>query len=147
MKRITNVDTFSALLDRLITERIKLFFFEKENQVDKMLHQREIILELKIRIADLLEECFEEKGYQYFGERRTFDENAIVESLEHLIVSDILIGEGDRARLAEITSESPNFQKILHNEKLTRKSNENRAKHKNLIDQIFRGLFIQWKKP
>ena len=31
MKYITNIDTISALLDRLITENIKLYFFNKDN--------------------------------------------------------------------------------------------------------------------
>lgn len=146
MPRITNVDTLSALIDRLITERIKLFFFEKDNKVPEIVHQREVIAELKIRIADLFNQCFEEKGYKYLGEKRTFDENAIIESIEHLTQSDILIGEGDRRRLAEITSGDPDFEVILKNEKITRKANEGRARHKNFIDKTFEGLFRQWKK-
>ena len=34
--RVTNIDTLSALLDRLVTENIKLYFFKKENLIDKM---------------------------------------------------------------------------------------------------------------
>ena len=31
MKYITNIDTLSALLDRLISENIKLYFFKKDS--------------------------------------------------------------------------------------------------------------------
>ena len=34
MSYITNIDTLSALLDRLISENIKLHFFRKEDVVD-----------------------------------------------------------------------------------------------------------------
>lgn len=144
--RLTNVDSLSALLDRLITERIKLFFFEKDNKIPQIIHQREVISELKIRIADLFEECFEERGYAYMGEQRTFDENAIIETIDQLTKNDILIGEGDRARLSEITSHNPNFNHIVYNEKLTRKSNEGRAASKNFIDLTFKKLFSVWQK-
>ena len=144
--RLTNVDNLSALLDRLVCERIKLFFFEKDNKIPEIVHQREVITELKIRISDLLTECFENGGYKYFGEKRTFDENAIIESIEQLVVNDIFIGEGDRNRLAEITSDDPNFQIILQNEKITRKANEGRARNKNFIDSAFAQLFKTWKR-
>lgn len=144
--RLTNVDNLSALIDRLVCERIKLFFFEKDNKIPEIVHQREIIAQLKVRIADLFIECFESRGYQYFGEKRTFDENAIIESIEQLVVNDIFIGEGDRNRLAEITSDNPNFQVILQNEKITRKANEGRARNKNFIDSAFAQLFKTWKQ-
>ena len=40
MKYITNIDTLSALLDRLISENIKLYFFEKDNLADNIKHQK-----------------------------------------------------------------------------------------------------------
>jgi hypothetical protein len=123
-----------------------LFFFEKDNKVSDIIHQREVIMQLKIRISDLFAECFEECGYEYISERRTFDEGSIVESIEQLIDNDIRIGEGDRARLAEIISIDPDFQVILKNEKLTRKSNEGRAREKNFIDNTFAKLFKIWQK-
>ena len=36
MSYITNIDTLSALLDRLISENIKLHFFRKEGVVDNI---------------------------------------------------------------------------------------------------------------
>ena len=47
MGYITNIDTLSALLDRLISENIKLHFFRKENVTDNIEHQENLIEEIK----------------------------------------------------------------------------------------------------
>lgn len=79
-----------------------------------------------------------ENGYNYLSEKRTFNENSIVEELEQLIFNDINIGESDRARLAQVQSEDPNLEKFIVNEKRLRKANEGRAKNKNNIDRLFK---------
>jgi len=138
--RLTNIDALSALIDRLIVENIKHFFFNKDGKIEETQQQVKIITEIKSRLSELILECVSEGNYDYLSERRTFDEEAIVENIEELIKSNILIGEGDRKRLKEITSENPNFDVILVNEKLTRKSNEGRARNKNAIDELFHRL-------
>ena len=45
--RITNIDTLSAYLDRLVTENIKLYFFNKDGLIEKANHQKKIIEEIK----------------------------------------------------------------------------------------------------
>jgi hypothetical protein len=126
-KRITNVDTLSALFDRLITENIKLYFFDKEKLEEKVKHQKVVIEELKKRISELFEICLTEHNYNYVSEKRTFDENSITEELEQLITNDINIGESDRERL----------KLAMMNEKRLRKANEGRARNKNNIDMKF----------
>ena len=126
--RVTNIDTLSSFLDRLITENIKLFFFKKDNLTDKVKHQQTIILEIKQKIDELLIETFE-IGYGYISEKRTFTNN-ILENLEDLVTNDINIGESDRKRL-EIA---------MMEEKRLRKSNEGRSKNKNNIDENFKKL-------
>lgn len=123
-----------------------MFFFKKDNKVENAWHQERVIMELKMRISDLFQECLEDNEYEYLGEKRTFDENAIIESIEELIHSNIRIGEGDRTRLNEVLKEEPNLDIILVNERLTRKSNETRAKSKNRLDELFGGLFNLWKR-
>ena len=61
--RITNLDTLSAMLDRLVTENIKKFFFEKDGLDDKVNHQVEVITELKEKISELFHECYDNKEY------------------------------------------------------------------------------------
>jgi hypothetical protein len=139
--RVTNIDTLSAYLDRLITENIKLYFFNKDNLTDKVAHQKIVIEEIKIKISELFLETIERNSYNYIEEHRTFNESAIVEELEELIQNDINIGEADRARLAETTKEIPNLDRMIVNEKRLRKANEGRARNKNNIDKLFKSQF------
>lgn len=138
--RITNIDTLSAYLDRLITENIKLYFFNKDGLQDRAAHQREVIEEIKNKITVLLVGSIESRSYIYKEEHRTFDENSIVEQLEELIQNDINIGEADRARLEETKKDNPSLERMIVNEKRLRKANEGRAVNKNNIDSIFKRI-------
>jgi len=138
--RVTNIDTLSAYLDRLITENIKLYFFNKDNDLEKVNHQQKIISEIKAKISILFLEILKENQYNYIEEYRTFNESAIVEELEDLIRNDINIGEADRARLYETTKDVPNLDKMIINEKRLRKANEGRARNKNTIDKMINDL-------
>ena len=132
--RVTNIDTLSALFDRLITENIKKYFFNKDGKLEETKHQEIVISEVKNKITELFTEVFESGEYPHLSEKRTFDENAIVEELEELIFNDINIGEADRERLLQVNSDNPNIEKLIVNEKRLRKSNEGRARNKNNID-------------
>ena len=127
--RITNIDTLSAYLDRLVTERIKHFFFKKDNKFEDIEHQEIVITEIKDRISCLIEDCLKDNNYIYTEEKRTFANN-ILESIDELTTNDINIGESDRQRL----------KIALMEEKRLRKSNEGRSKNKNDIDDNFKKL-------
>ena len=142
MSYITNIDTLSALLDRLISENIKLHFFRKDGIVDNIEHQEKVISEIKHRISQLLTDVYENKKYDYVSELRTYKPDDIVETLEELIHNDITTGEGDRANLKEATSEDPSLEHFTRNHKLIRKANENRAVSKNKLDKQF-GKYIE----
>ena len=126
-KRVTNIDALSALLDRLVTENIKRFFFDKDGLVEKVDHQDVVISEIKERLTELFLEVYDNGTYDYISENRTFTASNIVENIEQLITNDIHIGESDRARLNIAMME----------EKRLRKSNEGRAQNKNNIDREF----------
>ena len=128
--RITNIDTLSDLIDRLITENIKLFFFEKDKLEEKALHQKDIINEIKYKLKELFLEVYNANCYDYIDEKRTFSSSNIVEEISELVTNDIHIGESDRARLNIAMLE----------EKRLRKSNEGRSKNKNNIDKNFQNL-------
>tara|TARA_B100000508_G_C11366150_1_gene231361 strand:- start:301 stop:744 length:444 start_codon:yes stop_codon:yes gene_type:complete len=140
MGYITNIDTLSALLDRLISENIKLHFFRKEDVVDDIEHQENLIEEIKYRITQLLSDTYNERQYKYISEKRTYKPEDIVETLEELIHNDITTGEGDRANLKEATSDNPSLEHFTRNHKLIRKANENRAVAKNKLDKQFKGF-------
>ncbi len=137
MKYITNIDTLSALLDRLISENIKLYFFKKDGVVDNIKHQEEVISDIRKRLVLLFTDTFESKSYEYVSELRTYKPDDIVETLEELIHNDITTGEGDRANLKEATTDNPSLKHFTRNHKLIRKANENRAVSKNKLDKQF----------
>ena len=138
MKYITNIDTLSALLDRLISENIKLYFFKKDSLMYNVKHQEEVISDIRKRLVLLFTETFESKSYEYVSELRTYKPDDIVETLEELIHNDITTGEGDRANLKEATTDNPSLEHFTRNHKLIRKANENRAKAKNKLDEQFK---------
>lgn len=138
--RITNIDTMSAYFDRLITENIKLYFFEKDRLPEKVEHQRIIITEIKQKISELFLEILKNNQYNYVEEYRTFDETSIIEELEDLIRNDINIGEADRVRLEETKKDEPGLDRMIVNEKRLRKANEGRARNKNTIDKQFKDM-------
>jgi hypothetical protein len=138
--RITNIDTLSAYLDRLITENIKLYFFRKDGLTAKIDHQLMVIDEIKKKISKLIFESLKENSYNYVEEFRTFNESSILEELEELIQNDINIGEADRARLEETKKEHPSLDRMIVNEKRLRKANEGRARNKNTIDKQFKDI-------
>ena len=140
MRYITNIDTLSALIDRLISENIKLYFFKKDKLDDNIRHQKNVISEVKDRISNLLCEVYLDGNYDYMSELRTYKPEDIVETLEELIHNDITTGEGDRANLKEATSDNPSLEHFTRNHKLIRKANENRAAAKNKLDKQFKGF-------
>ena len=139
MSYITNIDTLSALLDRLISENIKLHFFKKDGIDENIEHQQKVISEIKERLFVLFDEVYREGKYEYVSELRTYKPEDIVETLEELIHNDITTGEGDRANLKEATSDTPSLEHFTRNHKLIRKANENRAVSKNKLDEQFKG--------
>ena len=82
--RLSNIDTLSAYFDRLITENIKLFFFKKEQDLQKIHHQEVAIDMIKEKISQLLQD---------------------------LVTNDVHIGESDRARLRIAQMEEKRLRK------------------------------------
>jgi len=138
--RITNIDTLSALFDRLISENIKLYFFKKDSLEENIDHQEVVISQIKEKISELFTEVLESGSYKYLSEKRTYKPDDIVETLEELITNDITTGEGDRANLKEATSDNPSLEHFTHGHKLIRKANENRAVSKNKLDEQFKDI-------
>ena len=146
MSYITNIDTLSALLDRLISENIKLYFFRKDGIDENIEHQEKVIFGIKEKLKTFFLEIYvNQYGYEYISEKRTYKPDDIVETLEELIHNDIVTGEGDRANLKEATSDNPSLEHFTRNHKLIRKANENRAVSKNKLDEQFKGFVNEQK--
>jgi len=79
--RLTNLTSFSAYIDRLITERIKQYNFSIENKIPELQHQEKLSNLILEDIDNLLKEV-KQFGYFYIGEKRTFDEKDIITNLK-----------------------------------------------------------------
>ena len=134
--RVTNIDSLSAYFDRLISEKIKLYFFEKDGKTDEALHQEAVVKEIRTKLVELFEEGFENHGYQYIGEKRTFDEAKLILDVEKLVTDDLGVG----AAYYEKTDGEPSLEKFMVNEAKLRVANESRGRQKNKIDEIFSRL-------
>ena len=146
MTKITNIDTLSALLDRLISENIKLYFFNKEGILVDIEHQKEVISQIKDRIKELLLDVYDNKKYDYISEKRTYTADLTIEAVEQLIKSDIYTGEGDRTNLAELEKKNPDVNSFRKNHRILRSANELRAVSKNELDKQFKNLVGNEKK-
>lgn len=137
---ITNVNTLSALFDRLITERIKAFFFQKNKNSSQSKKQEIIIKQIKSQISETILFAVNSKKYNYLPEQRTFSYNSkkLVKQLEELAIADLNIGVADNKISDSIKDGQKNH--LLKNIKLSRLSLEKRAMLKNEIDKSFKKL-------
>jgi hypothetical protein len=134
--RITNIDTISALFDRLITEKIKLYFFEKQEKDIEAKHQKIVIGEIKIKLEELLSDTYKTKTYDYVSEKRTFDEGKLIDDVETLIQNDLDVGDAYYTK----TDGKPTLEKFIVNESRLRMANESRGRMKNDIDKRFKSV-------
>ena len=84
--RITNIDSFSAYIDRLSTERIKEYNFKfKQNKIEEANHQLKVVDEVKLKIVKLFNEINTQEGYNFIGEKRTFDEQKLIKDVSQIL--------------------------------------------------------------
>ena len=85
-KRVTNIDSFSAYMDRLATERIKEYNFKyKQNKDTEAYHQVNVVKVILNKINNLLNEINLQGGYNYIGEKRTFDEGKLIADVNQVV--------------------------------------------------------------
>ena len=140
--RVTNIDTLSAFIDRLISERIKLYHFETKLDGEKSAeHQRDVVDAIKNKLEQLFIQCMSSDEYEYVDEKRTFGEERIAEvkklidNMEELTVNDLDVG----AAYYEQQEGNATPQQYMDNELKLREANEKRSNSKNNIDKAFKG--------
>ena len=85
-KRATNIDSFSAYMDRLATERIKEYNFKfKQNKNTEAYHQVNVVKVVLKKIKQLFNEINLQGGYNYIGEKRTFDEGKLIADVNQVV--------------------------------------------------------------
>ena len=132
---VSNLNSISASLDRLITEKIKLYFFEKMEKSDyvndSIEKQKKMINTLHMILIDTFENIFKTKEYNILLEKRTFNENlkTLTINIEQLVEMNLNVGTADNS-----------IAKILEQLSLSRSSLEKRSKIKNTIDESVKDL-------
>jgi len=149
--RIHNIDNLSALMDRLIIERIKYSSFEDAAQengdktlslTNKMQHQLKVINEIKSKLDKLLKEVYEKKSYSYVHELRT-TKGVLVDMIEKLIIGNLDNRSSERYRIKTLTNgkiDKDALMDALKTDLWLRLSSENRANAKNSIDKEFKKI-------
>jgi hypothetical protein len=127
--KITNINTLSALIDRLITEKIKQYFFLMEEDVTAANTQGEIADAINKEIQITLFEAIKNKNYNFNSEQRTYKNKVsnLVDSISDLTIMNLNVGKADH-----------NLAGIINNLKLSRLSLEKRSKLKNNIDNLLK---------
>ena len=87
-KYISNLNTVSALFDRLITEKIKQYFFYLSKEKKKFKAQTQLINSLHNELQKTFIQIIKSKEYKFNKEKRTFDKDVqnFFYSVENLIV-------------------------------------------------------------
>ena len=129
--KITNINTISALIDRLITERIKQYFFLVEGDERSAKTQGQISEVICDEIKDTLTEAMIKNKYDFVAEQRTYKKKIsnLTDSISDLIVMNLNVGRADS-----------NLATIINNIKLSRLSLEKRSKLKNNIDNLLKEI-------
>jgi hypothetical protein len=129
--KITNINTLSALIDRLITEKIKQYFFLMEGDVIAANTQGEIADAINKEIQITLFEAIKDKNYNFNSEQRTYKKKVsnLVDNISDLTIMNLNVGKADH-----------NLVGIINNLKLSRLSLEKRSKLKNNIDNLLKEI-------
>ncbi len=131
--RISNIDSLSALLDRLVTERIKWHTFVQQGDAERAGHQELLVAEIRQRTSALIAECLSRGRYGCLKENRTYATKGFIEELEALVHNNFNLGEADKAKVAALEA-------LVSHELRARRANEGRALNKNNLDQHFSKL-------
>lgn len=134
----TNLDSLSALLDRLIVENIKLFHLAAADPRQEM--QSDAVTLIRGKLAEMLDAVLEDRGYAVCLEARTFGYR-LVENLTELVLSNCLLGYADRAAIRQALEEQPDGVPILQLLRVARISNERRAAAKHEIEELVCAFF------
>ena len=136
--RLPNIDSFSALLDRLIVEHIKRFEFARNGKDDAVATQDRIIVGIRDKLNNVLYEIVSISEYKVISEIRTFSIHELTSCVESLVTANALLGSTEREKLTEALSEKPNVDALTALTLVARIANERRAECRQQIDQTIK---------
>jgi hypothetical protein len=135
MKRMSNVNSFSAIIDRLIIENLKIIQFIDQNKLEEAEQQNVIISELKTELDLIYQELLESR-YTSIGEQRTYTNDNLFSDLFRLCLNNYCIAKGDNLKIEESKQDIVNVDMLKNYINAVRENLEERAKSKNSLENV-----------
>lgn len=132
---MSNVNSFSAIIDRLIIENLKIIQFVDQNKLEEAEQQNIIITELKIELDLIYQELLDNR-YKSIGEQRTYTNDNLFSDLFKLCLNNYCIAKGDKLKIEETKNEVVNIEKLKNYINAVRENLEERSKSKNSLENI-----------
>jgi hypothetical protein len=100
ISRISNLNSFSAVIDRIIIENLKLLKFVDDNNKEKIITQENVINGLHKELSDILDEVYN-GDYHSLDENRTYaaKSNELLEDIFKLCTCNYIIGKLDKKKI------------------------------------------------
>ena len=147
---ISNLNSLSALFDRLIVENIKMNYFDSKGDKDRARKQSILVEAIRSELNDFFLTTITEGKYSYYSENRTFELKKKVDeftkSVNSLCECHSNITSCDGQKLQEAKSETPDMELILKLEYKNRENLEKRASDKNKLDQLYEDILHTTKQ-
>jgi hypothetical protein len=131
--RITNLNSFSAIIDRIIIESLKIIQFATQNNIQKCNEQNEILSALKLEL-DIVCDEINNGTYKVLTENRTFVSDVLFENLFKLCLTNYCVSRYDALKLEECNKGVVDVENLKCYINAVRGNLEERAKAKNNLD-------------
>ena len=135
MKRMSNVNSFSAIIDRLIIENLKIIQFVDQNKLEEAEQQNVIISELKTELDLIYQELLENR-YISIGEQRTYTSKNLFSDIFRLCLNNYSIALGDKLKIEESKKDIVNIDTLKNYINSVRENLEERSRSKNNLEKI-----------
>jgi hypothetical protein len=135
MKRISNVNTFSSVIDRIIIESLKLIYFVENDNDELISHQNTILIDLNRELNIILSELLN-STYESIDEKRTYTNKNVFDDIFMLCLNNYNISVGDREKLKLVNDEPIDIQNLKKCVLWVRSNLEKRSEIKNNLEKI-----------
>lgn len=138
-QRICNLNSFSAVLDRIIIEQLKLIRFLDACETEKIESQEKILDGLREELQKIFEEL-ENGDYLASDEHRTYDSkaNQLIDDIFKLCICNYVIGKNDKRKVVSAESKRVKPKQMRNYILQVRDYLEFRAHIKNRLERTIR---------
>ena len=147
---ISNLNSLSALIDRIIVENIKLNHFRLNDNYENEYQQKVIVAALQKELVLFFFDTITNGDYKCLTENRTFELKKKVEefvtTVDSLCKCHSNITYCDGNKLKEVKLDNPDMNLVLELEYKNRENLEKRASDKNKLDQLYEDILHTTKQ-